>query len=131
MARTFTPAQSAYLIARAAYDVARDEAHAVDLAYDALCDRMEASLTPAEYDAWRADRRNDGPNPILVAQSRALDTLRAAERALIDQTIDKVSHLAKSPEQKAALATMRTVKPWQVKAYDGVIDLAMRFDGVA
>jgi hypothetical protein len=128
MPRTYSPAQTAYLIARAAYEVSRDEAAACDAAYDDLCDANEASMTAADYAAWRLAQRDAPSNPILVAHSRALDALRVAERALIDWTLATVAPLATRPEQRGYLETIRTVKPWQVKAYDGVISLAMRLD---
>jgi hypothetical protein len=128
MPRTYAPAQLAYLAARAAYDVAKAEADAHMDAYEALADELEATLSPAEYAAWCEARRNDGPTPVLVAQSDALNALRAAERALLTWALDDLAPKARTAAHRAAIETMRTVKPWQVKAYDGVIDLAMRYD---
>jgi hypothetical protein len=128
MPRTYSPAQTAYLIARAAYEVSRNEAAACDAAYDDLCDANESSMTAADYAAWRLAQRDAPSNPILVDHSRAFDVLRAAERALIDWTLALVAPLATRLDQREYLETIRTVKPWQVKAYDGVISIAMRLD---
>jgi hypothetical protein len=128
MPRTYAPAQLAYLAARAAYDVAKAEADAHMNAYEAMADELEATLSPVEYAAWQADQRNAGPTPVLVRQCEALDALRAAERALLTWALDDLAPKARTAAHRAAIETMRTVKPWQVKAYDGVIDLAMRYD---
>ena len=129
MSRPYSPAQLAYLNARAAYEVARDAANAHMAAYEAMADENEATMTPVDYAAWCEEQRNAGPSPVLVAQMEALTALRNAERELLTWALDTLTPHARTATHRAAIETIRSVKPWQVKAYDGAIDLAMRYSG--
>lgn len=127
--RTFSPAQHAYLLAKASYDLASAAADAHMAAYEAAYEAATAGMTEAEVAAYDAHLlANDRPSPILVAQCDALDVLRKAERALLDWCAATVLPLARTEEQRTAIESVRTVKPFYTAQYAKAIDLAMRLD---
>lgn len=126
MSRTYSPAQSAYLLARAAYEVAREEARALTAAFDAYCDRETEGMTEDEADAWlRALCVNAQPDPVLVAESNARTALTAAEDALIAWAVAALDSTA-TPKQRADLATLRTARSGPTR--DRIVDTMMRLD---
>ena len=129
MSRTFAPAQTAYLAARAIADLCNEEARAVSDAYDAFCEAETAGMTEEQERAWNAAQvANAQPNPVLVRQTAALDALKEAEDALINWSLDVALTAARTTSQRADVETCRRVG---MRSYSGrpkLVDIAMRLD---
>lgn len=127
--RTYSPAQAAYLIARAKYDVAADEAREHTAAFDAFCDRECAGMTEDEADAWLRARCVDAqPEPVLVRQSEAMTALRAAEEAVVAWALGVALTKARTAAQRAGIKTCNEQGMRSYTMRPKLVDLAMRLD---
>ena len=109
--RNFSPAQLAYLTARANLDVLTAE-------LDILCPDCADNATEAEVNAWAEAMEVQAE---ALGMDKARDDLRAAKKALIAWVVEVVAPLA-TPKQAATIRGLAA----NYRAQDRLVELAMR-----
>lgn len=129
MSRTYSPAQTAYLLALATEEAVKAEAREVTIAFDAYCDRETEGMSEDEATAWlRAQCENAQPNPVLVRYSEASRALAAAEVALVEWSIAVALRAARTRSEREAAEVCRDRGMRSYSARPKLVALAMQLN---
>ena len=112
MSRTFSPAQLAYLTARANLE-------SKEAALAAICPDLAGVATEAELGAWETVLE---ASEAILGMDAARDAFRAAKKALIAWAVESVAPVG-TPEQAATIRALAT----NYRAQDRMVALAMSY----